>query len=76
MSRWTTYTESDELEWPRKKLPDFRKVLYMALSAKAIVTQTLNILRRDYDNDDGSISLIMNPSVDDGYESSVTFDSQ
>ncbi|GAA5809338.1 hypothetical protein MFLAVUS_002746 [Mucor flavus] len=51
-------------------------LLYMALSAKAIVTQTLNILRRDYDNDDGSISLIMNPSVDDGYESSVTFDSQ
>lgn len=59
-----------------KKLPDFRKVLYMALSAKAIVTQTLNTLQSDYDNDDGSVSLIMDPPEDDGYELPVTFDSQ
>jgi hypothetical protein len=59
-----------------KKPPDFRKVLCMTLSAKAIVTQTLDILQSDYDNDDSSVSLIMDPLVDDGYELSVTFDSQ
>lgn len=75
------FTESDELEWPRflvivKNSPIFEKVLYMALSAKAIVAQILNILRSDDDNDDSSVSLIINPPVDDGYKSPVTFDSQ
>ncbi|OBZ86074.1 hypothetical protein A0J61_05876 [Choanephora cucurbitarum] len=58
-----------------KNLSGFRKVLFMALTAKALVNQTLSILQSESNDSDDNLTSVMNPPTDHYNELPVTFDS-
>ena len=58
-----------------KNLSGFRKVLFMALTAKALVNQTLSILQSDSNDSDDNLTSVMDPPIDHYNELPVTFDS-
>lgn len=61
-------------EW--NNLPDFRKVLFMALSIKEIVSRTMELLQSKLGNDNDDLGKMMEPPEVDSYQLPQTFDSQ
>lgn len=57
-------------------LPDFRKVLFMALSIKEIVSRTMELLQSKLGNDNDDLGKVMEPPEVDSYQLPQTFDSQ
>ncbi|KAG2224059.1 hypothetical protein INT45_004940, partial [Circinella minor] len=57
-------------------LPDFRKVLFMALSIKEIVSRTVELLQSKLGNDNDGLSKVMEPPEVDSYQLPQIFDSQ
>ncbi|KAG2217542.1 hypothetical protein INT45_009967 [Circinella minor] len=74
-----TRTRNVHVPYTFEDLPNFREVLYMALSNKAIVVDTLNALSTSVQNEnevDDDLCAVMMPPEDETYQVPDTFSSQ